>query len=134
MRTVPDLATIEQQVIGLVADALSRPVAEVKPYSSLMDDLGAESIDFMDIVFRLEGAFDTLIPQEEIWAGSIELAGDDPASVAKAVSQLRERTPEFHWERFPNGVSNSDLPRLITVNTVAAYLRKHLIDEAAKKK
>jgi acyl carrier protein len=70
----------------------------VKPYLSLIDDLGAESIDFMDIVFRLEDAFQTVIPNEQLWAGSIDVNTDDPAAIAANVAQLRQRMPEFNWD------------------------------------
>jgi len=119
-------ADVEERVIDIVADALSQPRANVKPYSSLLDDLGAESIDFIDIVFRLESEFDMLIPTEELWAGSIDVKGEDPAAIAVAVARLREKMPEFPWDRFPNGVTKNDLPSLITVNTISEYLRKQL--------
>jgi acyl carrier protein len=119
-------ADVEARVIAIVADALSQPPEDVKPYSSLMDDLGAESIDFIDIVFRLESEFDMLIPAEELWAGSMDVKEDDPAAIAKAVDRLRETMPDFAWDRFPNGVTKANLPSLITVNTIAEYLRKQL--------
>jgi acyl carrier protein len=121
-----DPAEIEGRVIDIVADALSHPRADVKPHSSLIDDLGAESIDFIDVVFRLESEFDLLIPTEELWAGSIDVKSEDPAAIAAAVDRLRIAMPEFHWERFPNGVAKKDLPSLITVNTITGYLRKRL--------
>ena len=126
MAVTKEGATLEQQVIDIVADALSQPHAMVKTHSSLMDDLGAESIDFMDIVFRLEDTFGVVIPHEELWAGSIDVKGDDASAIAAGVARLRETMPEFHWERFSGGVTKNDLPRLITVGTITDYLRKHL--------
>jgi acyl carrier protein len=128
---VIDPATVEAKVIDIVADALSQPRESVKPHSSLMDDLGAESIDFMDIVFRLENDFDMLIPTEELWAGSIDVKGDDPEAIQLAVARLREKMPEFPWSRFPNGVTRSDLPNLITVRTITDYLQKQLSPRGA---
>jgi acyl carrier protein len=119
----PDL---EARVIAIVADALSHAPEDVKPYSSLMDDLGAESIDFIDIVFRLESDFDLLIPNEDLWAGSIDVRGDDPEAISRGVAQLKEAMPDFAWDRFPDGVKKQDLPRLITVGTIVSYLRKEL--------
>jgi acyl carrier protein len=120
---------IEQRVIAIVADALSHEPEKVNRYSSLVDDLGAESIDFIDIVFRLETEFDMLIPNEDLWAGSIEATdGKDPAALERSIAQLREKMPEFAWERFPNGVTKNDLPRLITVNTISEYLRKRIAE------
>jgi acyl carrier protein len=130
-RSTPSLATIEQQVIEIVAEALVAPIDNVKPYSSLMDDLGAESIDFIDIVFRLESVFDTIIPSEELWAGSQQIDGNDPASIARGVAQLRTAMPEFDWSRFPDPITKRDLPRLITINSIATYLQRHLAAKAA---
>jgi acyl carrier protein len=117
---------LEIRVIAIVADALGHPAADVKPYLSLIDDLGAESIDFMDIVFRLEDAFQTVIPNEQLWAGSMDVTTDDPKDIAANVAQLRQRMPDFNWSRFPGAIAPRDLPRLITVTTITQYLRKHL--------
>jgi acyl carrier protein len=133
MTNVPEGLTLEQQVIEIVAEALGIPPAEVKPHSSLVDDLGAESIDFIDIVFHLESVFDTLLSNEELWAGSVDLKSDDPAAIEKSVIRLRETMPEFPWERFPGPLTRRDLPRLITVNTICAHLRKHLAAQSGPK-
>ena len=115
---------LEQNVIAIVAEALGAVPEDVKLHSSLIDDLGAESIDFIDIVFRLESAYNLLIPEEELWAGSMQVGANDPAAIEQGVSSLREKMPEFAWDRFPDGVTKGDLPRLITVNTIVDYLRK----------
>lgn len=117
---------IEPRVIAIVADALGHPPADVTPYASLIDDLGAESIDFMDIVFRLEDAFQTVIPNEQLWAGSLDVTADDPDAIAAGIAQLRQRMPAFAWDRFPGAITQRDLPRLITITTITEYLRKHL--------
>ena len=54
----PTKEELRQRVVALVADALDRDAAAVSPSDSLIDDLGAESIDFLDLQFRLESAFD----------------------------------------------------------------------------
>lgn len=126
MKTNIDSTQIESTVIDIVADALSHSREDVKLHSSLIDDLGAESIDFIDIVFRLESEFELLIPTEELWAGSIDVTGDDPEAIERGVAALRASMPEFAWERFAGGVTKQDLPRLITVNTIAKYLHRQL--------
>ena len=131
MTIVPDLDDVERRVIDIVAETLSHPRETVTRYCSLIDDLGAESIDFIDIVFRVESEFDLLIPNEELWAGSIDVKGSDPEAIARGVARLRETMPDFHWERFRDGVSSKDLPRLITINTIAEYVRKQIATGAA---
>lgn len=123
---------LEQNVVAIVAEALSVAPGEVHLHSSLIDDLGAESIDFIDIVFRLESAYDLIIPENELWAGSMNIDANDPAAIERGVAKLREQMPDFAWDRFRNGVKKNDLPRLITVQTVVDYLRKQIDSGAAR--
>src|SRR5262245_48560332 len=64
--TDEEIAAIFPKVAATMADALGCEVEEVKIKSSLIDELGAESIDFLDIVFRLERAFKVKIPRGKI--------------------------------------------------------------------
>ena len=121
-------ADVEARVRQIVASALDRPVDEVRQHSSLINDLGAESIDFIDIVFRLETEFGLEIPQEEIWAGSID--ANDEASLATGVARLRAAMPEFRWETLPATITKADLPALITVQTVSEYVKRRLAQES----
>jgi acyl carrier protein len=134
MKSVPAIHDLERQVTGIVAASLDIPASDVASDSSLVDDLGAESIDFIDIVFRLETAFDTLVPNDQLWAGSNEIDGNDPETVGRVVAQLRVSMPNFAWDRFPSVPTKRDLPRLISVHTIAGYLRRHLAAEAAGSK
>jgi acyl carrier protein len=123
-------ADVEARVRAIVADALDRPIAEVHPHSSLINDLGAESIDFIDIVFRLESEFGLEIPQEEIWAGSID--ANDEAAIAAGVERLRAAMPEFRWDALPATITKADLPALITVTTVTEYVKRRLAQESTR--
>ena len=58
---------IFQEVLEVLVDALGVDNDEVTTEATLMGDLGAESIDFLDIVFRLEKAFGIKIPREELF-------------------------------------------------------------------
>ena len=120
---------IQTRVTRTIAEALERDVAEVRPSSSLVDDLGAESIDFLDILFRLESEFEIKITGDEIWKGELDLANADPAQFERGVAILRERMPDFPWERFREGIAKKDLRRLITVQTVVDYLDRTLRKE-----
>lgn len=114
----------EARVVAIVAEALDVDPARVTRQSSFIDDLGAESIDFLDIVFKLETAFGRQIPEQDIWKGSIDTSS--PEKVAEGVARLRERMPDFNWARLPAQLSAADLPRLITVQTILDYLAQHL--------
>jgi acyl carrier protein len=127
-----DREALQARVVAIVAEALDVESSTVKPYSSLIDDLGAESIDFLDVVFRLETAFSIRIPEDEIWKGSLgSLDPNDPAGMMDAIARLRERMPEFRWDRLPAQLTRQDLPRLITIQTIVDYLYTHLPDAAA---
>jgi len=122
-------AEIEKRVRGVVAGALDHPLEKVLPDASLVDDLGAESIDFLDISFRLESEFGIEIPEDEVWKGSFEGVGDDPAAIAERVERLKAERPGFPWERYPlASLGPRDLPRLITVRTIVDYLAGRLGD------
>jgi acyl carrier protein len=114
---------LEQRVIGLVAEALDVDPSAVTPSASLVDDLGAESIDFLDILFRVESAFGIKIPNDELWRGSFASL-DDPDALSRGVASLRERWPDFNWDRLPTQLRKTDLPRLITVRTIVEYLER----------
>ena len=62
-----DENTILEKVKESVVEALGVDEEEVKPDSVLFDDLGAESLDLLDIVFRLEKSFGIKIPREELF-------------------------------------------------------------------
>lgn len=62
-----DKAEIFSKVQEILMDALSVDDDEVTPEATLTGDLGAESIDFLDIVFRLEKTFDIKIPRGELF-------------------------------------------------------------------
>jgi acyl carrier protein len=117
---MPDRESLESRVIRIVSEALDVNAARVTPHASLMDDLGAESIDFLDILFRIETAFGIKVPEDEMWKGSVD--GTDPEAIAAGVQKLRERMPDFRWDRLPARLRREDLPRLITVQTIVDYL------------
>ena len=113
---------LQSAVIQIVADALDVKADEIGACSSLRDDLGAESIDFLDIQYRIESAFRIEIPEGELWQGAIDPA--DQASIDAGVSRLRERLPGFNWSRLPARITRGDLPRLISIATIVFYLQQ----------
>ena len=58
------MGTVEQ-VIGVVADRLGKPVDEVKPESSFVEDLDADSLDLVELIMALEDEYDVTIPDED---------------------------------------------------------------------
>ena len=115
---------IATRVRGIVASALDVPPERVVRHASLINDLNAESIDFIDIVFRLETEFGIEIPQEEIWKGSIDPT--DSEAIEAGVARLKAAMPEFRWESMPVTITRAELPALITVQTITDYVTRRL--------
>ncbi len=120
--THEEAMAIFPKVAELMADALGRDVEEVKPESSLIDDLGAESIDFLDIIFRLERGFKVKIPRGKIVEearGDLSEAEFEKAGVVTdaGLQRLKQFLNEVPAERFQSPLHVSDLPRLFTAET-----------------
>lgn len=115
------VADMPQRVAAIVAEALNVPVERVTPAASLIDDLGAESIDFLDILFRIETAFNIRIRENELWSGSIDRTSQQ--TIDASIEQLKMRQPDFPWDRLPARPAASDLAGLITVQTIINHLR-----------
>ena len=110
------------KVAQIVADALGCEVDEVKPQSSLIADLDAESIDFLDLVFRLEKGFGVKIPRGKIVEdarGPLPEAEFETKGVVTdaGLARLREFLDEVPAERFKTPLKASDVPRLFTTET-----------------
>ena len=117
--TKEEIAVIYPKVAATMADALGRDLEEIKPDASLIDDLGAESIDFLDIVFRLERAFKVKIPRGKIVEnarGALSEADFEQKGVVTAagLAQLRAYLAEVPAERFRTPLKVKDIPRLFT--------------------
>jgi acyl carrier protein len=125
--TKEEMAAVFPKVADIMAGALGCDVAEVKADASLIDDLGAESIDFLDIVFRLERAFKVKIPRGKIVE---EARGDLSATqfeqggmiTEAGLARLKTYLTEVPVERFKSPLPAADIPRLFTVETFCALV------------
>src|SRR5215468_4053420 len=92
--TKDEILTVFPQVAQTVAAAIGCDVEKVKLESSLIDDLGAESIDFVDIIFRLQRQFKVKIPRGKIVEearGNLSEAEFEKAGVVSDVGVARLR-------------------------------------------
>ncbi len=120
------LTTVSETLI----DALGVDDDEVTPEASLVGDLGAESIDFLDIVFRLEKNFDLKIPRGELFpenltAGDPNLVKDGVVTEA-GIEELRTRLPFADVGKLAADPKVENIPDLFTVGMVVSYLEKKL--------
>lgn len=120
--TKEEIAAIYPKVAETMADALGCDVEVVKPDASLIDQLGAESIDFLDIVFRLERGFKVKIPRgkivEEARGDLSESEFEKGGVVSDAgVARLKTFLSEVPADRFKTPMKVADIPRLFTSET-----------------
>lgn len=114
--------TVFPKVADTIADALACDVEKVKLDASLINDLGAESIDFLDIVFRLERAFKVKIPRGKIVEearGELSEAEFERGGVVSeaGLARLKKFLNEVPAERFKSPLKSAEIPKLFTVET-----------------
>ncbi|MBN2589369.1 MAG: acyl carrier protein [Sedimentisphaerales bacterium] len=118
------------QVQEVLVDALAVDDDEVSLESTLMGDLGAESIDFLDIVFRLEKAFGIKIPREELFpAESLMNEADlvhNGKLTDKGLTMLREKMPHTDLTNFEKDPDINKMADLFTVNAIVNYIENKL--------
>jgi len=132
--TKDEIMTVFPKVAETMADALGFDVEKVKLEASLIDDLGAESIDFLDIVFRLERAFKVKIPRgkiiEEARGDLSEAQFDNGGVVSEAgLARLKAFLSEVPPERFKTPLPVADIPRLFTVETFCKMVLRQQAQE-----
>ena len=120
--TKDDIKGVYGTVAETIADALGCDVGEVKPDASLIEDLGAESIDFLDMVFRLERAFKVKIPRGKIVENArgplTEAEFEQKGLVTDTgLAQLKTYLSEVPADRFRTPLKVKDIPRLFTPET-----------------
>jgi acyl carrier protein len=116
---------VDPQVFATVqrcfCDALELDPDEVGYSDKVLDDLGAESLDLLDVVFRLERAFQIQIPRGGLEQKAKELGGEpgeiDGRLTAAGVERLRELMPEVPATELAVGMKASELPRVFRVGT-----------------
>ena len=119
-----------EQVKTVMVDALGVDDDEVKPEATLMGDLGAESIDFLDIVFRLEKAFGIKIPREELFPAESLMGNPDFVSngkfTEKGLNALRTKMPHTDTSAFAKNPEVSKLGDLFTVGMIVNFVESKL--------
>jgi acyl carrier protein len=127
---------IFQKVAATLVEALNVDEDQVTLTSTLQGDLGAESIDFLDIVFRLEREFSIKIPRNELFPESI-FQGDpefvkDGKVTAKGLSELRSKMPYADLSDFEKNPTLEGISDLFTVNLIVSYIESKLAAGASR--
>lgn len=121
---------ILRQVQTVLVDALGVDTDEVTADATLMTDLGAESIDFLDIVFRLEKTFGIKIAREELFPVENLISNSELVSngklTAKGLAELKTRMPHTDLAAFEGNPDINRLGDLFTVNAIVRFVENKL--------
>ncbi len=130
-----DEKEIYEKVKESVVEALGVDEDEVTPDAVLFDDLGAESLDLLDIVFRLEKEFSIKIPRGGIQADALSAEGEnlkeedlvvDGVFTPLGIEKLKVAMPEVDPSRITEGFRVDDIATLFTVQTFVNITKKLL--------
>lgn len=127
---MPSREDIFEKVRETLVDALGVDDDEVQPAATLIGDLGAESIDFLDIVFRLEKNFDIKIPRGELFPENIASADSGYVANGKVtesgIAELRSRMPHANLDGFAADPRVEKISDLFTVEMICKFLANKL--------
>jgi acyl carrier protein len=127
---MPTQDEIYSKVSATLVEALNVEEEDIKPTSTLQGDLGAESIDFLDIVFRLEREFGIKIPRGELFPESIFQGDPDLVQngrvTDKGMAELRSKMPFADLSHFEKNPELSSLSDLFTVDLITRYIQGKL--------
>ena len=125
---------IFKKVRDVLVEALSVDEEEVTPTAVIRDDLGAESIDFLDIQFRLEKEFSLKIPKGEMMpedlANNPDFVSDGNLTEA-GINELKARMPHADFSAIKPGDDLEEMSKLFTVDAVVNYVQRKLEEQAA---
>ncbi|MCA9124310.1 MAG: acyl carrier protein [Planctomycetaceae bacterium] len=122
---MPTKDEVFEKVQEALMDALGVDDDEVTREATMVGDLGAESIDFLDIVFRLEKAFEIEIPRSELFPEDILTNAEyvqDGKVTAEGVAELKKRMPFADLTKFESNPVVQDFGNLLTVNDLCRYV------------
>lgn len=120
-----------EKVKGCLAQVLDKDQSEIGVDDSLINDLGVDSLDFLDLIFRLESAFGIRLKRGEIEGTARELADkegfeQDGVITPAGLTALQQALPEVPKERFIEGLKVNEIATLFTVRTFVRLVENNL--------
>ena len=122
---MPTKEEVFEKIRTALVNALGVDEEDVTPTATLVGDLGAESIDFLDIVFRLEKAFDIKIPRGELFPEDILTDAkyvQDGKVTEVGLAELRKRMPFANLDNFAKNPAVQDFGNLLTVADMCRFV------------
>ena len=126
---MPTHDEIYQKVQATLVDALGVDEDDVTHTATLQGDLGAESIDFLDIVFRLERNFGIKIPRGELFPENVVTDPDmikDGKLTSKGLDELKSKMPYADLDDFAADPDVERIGDLYTVDMLVHYVSSKL--------
>ena len=129
-RSVMDRNTIRQKVIGVLVDVMGMEEQTVNDNDTLAGDLSVESIDLLDVQFRLERAFNINFERNELFPD--EIFTDRTAAMAdgfvtpRGRKELMDAIPHLNWEKVRDPLPVGDLNNLFTVEALINFIESKL--------
>ena len=127
--SMPSSEEIFAKVQTALVDALGVDEDEVTPQATMVGDLGAESIDFLDIVFRLEKTFGIKIPRGELFPedvlSSSEFVSNGKVNAA-GLAALKARMPFADLTKFEANPNVQNFANTLTVEDMVRYVQSKL--------
>jgi acyl carrier protein len=124
---MPSSNEVSARVAKVLEQALGVQKEDIKPSATLQGDLGAESIDFLDIVFRLEREFMIKIRQDELFSEPLLRGGaqivDDGQVTDEGLALLRARLPYADLKELERGRRLNQIDDLFTVDLLSRFIR-----------
>lgn len=125
---------IYSKVQEVLIDALGVDDDEITPKAKLTSDLGAESIDFLDISFKLEQEFDFKIAQGELFPDG---AAQNPEFVQdgkitdKGIAEMKAKMPHADFSEFEKDPQLARVGQVFTVDVVVNFVERKLSQTAS---
>lgn len=121
------------KVQDAISKALQVDIDEIEIDSKLIDDLGAESIDFLDIVFRLEKTFEIKIPRDDLFPEKVLTDSQyvkEGRITAEGLELVKTKLPTVNFADFEKNPIVAKLPELFTVRMIVDYIKRRLAQPA----
>lgn len=125
----PTKDEVFEKVQTALIDALGVDEDEVTRDATMVGDLGAESIDFLDIVFRLEKSFEIEIPRSELFPEDILTNAEyvqDGRVTDDGINELKQRMPYADLTKFEENPVVQEFSNLLTVNDLCRYVESKI--------
>jgi acyl carrier protein len=136
-QTQPSAAalSVQDRILRCVAQVLAKTPEQVSPQARLIDDLGADSLDLVELMYVLEDELGMKLDKEDL-SLSAQLGlpenevHENEVLTPKALALLRERYPQAQ-ELLRDGITRMRLASLLTVESLAAGIEKKLAAKEA---